>query len=57
MSIVPPMQGWGQREKKWPIVPYHFLIAPDGRIFEGRPIAYEPDSNTKYPLRGTSASK
>jgi len=46
------MQGWGQREKKWPDVPYHFLIAPDGRIFEGRPIAYEPDSNTKYPLPG-----
>lgn len=46
------MQGWGQREKHWPDVPYHFLIAPDGRIFEGRPIAYEPDSNTNYPLSG-----
>src|SRR5436190_22620497 len=46
------MQGWGQREKHWPDVPYHFLIAPDGRIFEGRPLAYEPESNTKYPLNG-----
>ena len=42
---------WGQREKKWPDLAYHFLIAPDGRIFEGRDIAYEGETNTKYPLR------
>ncbi|WP_337173965.1 peptidoglycan recognition family protein [Paludisphaera sp.] len=46
------MQSWGQREKGWPDLPYHFLIAPDGRIFEGRPLDYEPESNTKYPLKG-----
>jgi hypothetical protein len=46
------MQAWGQREKGWPDLPYHFLIAPDGRIFQGRLIEYEPDSNTKYPLAG-----
>jgi N-acetyl-anhydromuramyl-L-alanine amidase AmpD len=46
------MQKWGQREKGWPDLPYHFLIAPDGRIFEGRPIAYEPQSNTNYSLAG-----
>ncbi len=46
------MQSWGQRDKGWPDLPYHFLIAPDGRIFEGRPLDYEPESNTKYPLAG-----
>ena len=46
------LQGYGQREKNWPDLPYHFLIAPDGRIFEGRPVEYEPESNTKYELKG-----
>jgi hypothetical protein len=52
VSFVRNMQAWGQREKKWPDLPYHFLIAPDGTIFEGRPIEYEPESNTKYDLSG-----
>jgi hypothetical protein len=51
-KFVKNMQGWGQREKKWPDLAYHFLIAPDGRIFEGRSLEYEPESNTKYPLQG-----
>jgi hypothetical protein len=40
------------RNTYWPDLPYHFLIAPDGRIFEGRPVEYEPESNTKYSLAG-----
>lgn len=47
------LQSWGQKDKGWPDVPYHFLIAPDGRIFEGRDIRYEPESNTRYSLSGT----
>jgi hypothetical protein len=47
------LQSWGRREKNWPDVPYHFLIAPDGRVFQGRDIHFEPESNTKYPLAGT----
>jgi N-acetylmuramoyl-L-alanine amidase len=50
-DFVKAMQGWGQRDKKWPDLAYHFLIAPDGRIFEGRNLAYEGETNTKYPLR------
>lgn len=46
------MQKWGQTDKHWPDLPYHFLIAPDGRIFEARPLQYEPESNTKYDLQG-----
>lgn len=40
------------RNTYWPDLPYHFLIAPDGRIFEGRPIEYEPETNTMYSLAG-----
>ena len=51
-KFVQNMQAWGQREKHWPDLAYHFLIAPDGRIFEARDIRYEPESNTKYDLQG-----
>jgi len=59
--FVRDMQEWGHnrpqleqppRDTYWPDLPYHFLIAPDGRIFEGRLVEYEPESNTKYDLRG-----
>src|SRR5687767_8276504 len=51
-ELVRNMQKWGQKEKGWPDLPYHFLIAPDGRIFEARELQYEPDSNTKFDLAG-----
>src|SRR5688500_6217734 len=51
-QFVRNLQKYGQREKNWPDLPYHFMIAPDGRIFECRPIEYEPESNTKYDLQG-----
>jgi hypothetical protein len=46
------LQSWGQREKNWPDLPYHFLIDPQGRIFEGRELQYRPASNTDYDLNG-----
>jgi hypothetical protein len=60
-QFVRNMQGWGKKRPElekppmntyWPDLPYHFLIAPDGRIFEGRPVEYEPESNTRYSLAG-----
>lgn len=51
-DFVKSMQLWGQRDKNWPDLPYHFMIAPDGRIFEARSTEYEPESNTKYDLQG-----
>jgi N-acetylmuramoyl-L-alanine amidase len=50
------LQAWGKKTvedggKDWPDLPYHFLIAPDGRIFEGRPVEYEPETNTNYDVR------
>ncbi len=46
------LQKFGQTQKNWPDLPYHFLIAPDGRVFEGRAIEYQPESNTNYDLKG-----
>ncbi len=46
------LQSWGQREKGWPDLPYHFLIAPDGTVYEGRPLEFRPESNTDYDLEG-----
>ncbi|GMU55580.1 MAG: hypothetical protein AMXMBFR33_47260 [Candidatus Xenobia bacterium] len=46
------MQLWGQKDKAWPDLPYHYMIAFDGRIFEGRDVRYRPESNTKYDLNG-----
>lgn len=52
VEFVKGVQKWGQKERGWPDLPYHFMIAPDGRIFEGRPLEYAPQSNTKYDLPG-----
>ncbi len=46
------LQAWGQKEKDWADVPYHFIIAQDGRIYEGRDWHYRPASNTQYDLTG-----
>lgn len=51
-QFVRNMQSWGQKEKNWPDLPYHFLIAPDGKIYEARSLEYEPESNTRYELAG-----
>lgn len=51
------LQTWGKKTvadggKDWPDLPYHFLVAPDGTIFEGRPVEYEPETNTSYDVKG-----
>ena len=46
------LQAYGQNEKGWPDLPYHYLIAPDGTIYAGRPVEYEPETNTSYEVRG-----
>ena len=52
MKKMVALQKYGQAEKHWADVPYHYLIAPDGRVFEGRDWHYQPQSNTNYPLDG-----
>ena len=46
------LQSWGRSHRGWPDLPYHYLIAPDGRIFEGRSVEYEPETNTDYDTMG-----
>lgn len=44
--------GDGTPKKAWADVPYHFYIAADGTIAEGRELQYEGASNTAYDLTG-----
>jgi hypothetical protein len=44
--------GDGRVKKAWADIPYHFYIAHDGAVGEGREIGYVGDSNTEYDLRG-----
>ena len=46
------LQSWGQAERNWWDVPYHFLIDLDGRIYEGRDYRYMGETNTSYDPRG-----
>jgi hypothetical protein len=42
----------GRTKKLWPDIPYHFYIAVDGKIAEGRPIGFVGDTNTSYDPTG-----
>jgi N-acetylmuramoyl-L-alanine amidase len=57
------LQAFSQREDKldtgkvkpaWFDIPYHFYIAADGQIAEGREIKYVGDTNTEYNPAGHS---
>jgi hypothetical protein len=37
-----------RNDNQWGDIAYHYLIAPDGRIFAGRSTKYAPNSGTRY---------
>ncbi|WP_129633699.1 N-acetylmuramoyl-L-alanine amidase [Candidatus Oscillochloris fontis] len=46
------VQRWSIDNRKWPDIPYHFLIDLEGTIYEGRTLAAQGSSNTDYDLQG-----
>lgn len=47
------IQTWGMGpDRKWSDVPYHFLIAPDGTIYEGRDVHTVGETATEYDPSG-----
>lgn len=47
------IQTWGMGpDRNWVDIPYHFLIAPDGRIYEGRSVFTVGETATEYNPTG-----
>lgn len=47
------IQRWGMGpDRKWADIPYHFLIAPDGKIYEGRNVNTVGETATEYDPTG-----
>ncbi len=46
------MQAWGENDRNWFDIPYHFMIDIDGSILEARNYRYVGDTNTRYDPRG-----
>ena len=47
------IQTWGMGpDRKWADVPYHYFIAPDGKIYEGRNVNTVGETNTEYNPAG-----
>ena len=46
------LQQWSRLTKRWADIPYHYVIAPDGRIYAARPLAVAGDTNTDYQPQG-----
>lgn len=47
------IQIWGMgKDRNWSDIPYHFLIAPDGTIYEGRDVYTAGETATEYDPTG-----
>lgn len=47
------VQRWGMGpDRKWSDMPYHFLVAPDGKVYEGRNVFTAGETNTEYDPSG-----
>lgn len=46
------LQQQSRLQRRWVDIPYHYVIAPDGRVFAARPEGLAGDTNTRYDPRG-----
>jgi hypothetical protein len=46
------MQSWGESDRKWWDIPYHYMVDLDGTVFQARDHQYAGDTNTPYDPRG-----
>jgi len=46
------LQTWSRVTKQWADIPYHYVIAPEGRIYAARPLGLAGDTNTEYDPSG-----
>lgn len=46
------LQQWSRETKGWVDIPYHYIIAPDGKIYAGRSPLIAGDTNTEYDTQG-----
>lgn len=47
------VQRWGMGpDRNWSDMPYHFLVAPDGKVYEGRNVFTAGETNTEYNPSG-----
>jgi hypothetical protein len=46
------MQSWGENDRKWWDIPYHYMIDLDGVVYQARDHRYVGDTNTRYDPRG-----
>ncbi|XHS78556.1 peptidoglycan recognition family protein [Burkholderiaceae bacterium UC74_6] len=46
------LQKWSRETKHWADIPYHYVIAPDGKVYAARPETQAGDTNTEYDPRG-----
>jgi hypothetical protein len=52
-KFIKNVQTWGMgKERNWSDIPYHFLIAPNGNIFEGRNVFTIGETATEYDPSG-----
>ena len=51
-SQAPGALASGGTKPAWPDIPYHYYVAVDGSVGEGREVGYVGDSNTAYDPRG-----